>query len=68
VPLAPRRKYGATPIKRLNPIVSVRGVEYIAVVQELAAIPTRELGEVHGSLLAQRNELIAALDLLFTGT
>ena len=68
VPLAPKRKYRATPIRRLNPVVMFRGVEYVAVVQELAAIDARELGDVQGSLAAHRADFIAALDLLLTGS
>ena len=68
VPLAPRRRYPATPIRRLNPIVMLKGVEYVAIFQELAAISVHELGEIKGSLAAQRSEVIAALDLLFTGS
>jgi toxin CcdB len=68
VPLAPRRKYGATPLRRLNPVLKIAGVEYVAVFQELAAIPVSELGELRGSLVMHRAELIAALDLLFTGS
>lgn len=64
----PRRRYPATPIRRLNPIVVVRGVEYVAVFQELAASAARELGDVRGSLVHDRSDLIAALDLLLTGS
>jgi toxin CcdB len=67
VPLAPRKKFPATPIKRLNPIVTLGGVEYVALVQELAAIHVSELGEVKGTVAAYRNDLVAALDLLLTG-
>ena len=67
VPLAPRRRYPATPIRRLNPVVRFRGVEYVAVFQELAAISTSELGEVEGTLAAHRADFVSALDLLFTG-
>jgi toxin CcdB len=68
VPLAPRRRYPATPIRRLNPVVVVRGVDYVAVFQELAAIAARELGDVQGSVASRRTEIIAALDLLLTGS
>lgn len=68
VPLAPKRKYPATPIRRLNPILKLRGVEYVAVFQELAAIPAAELGDLHGNVAASRAELIAAIDLMFTGS
>jgi toxin CcdB len=68
VPLTPRRRYGATPITRLNPILKIRSVEYVAVFQELAAISVTELGEVHANLVGERTAIIAALDLLFTGS
>lgn len=68
VPLALKRRYPATPIKRLNPVLVVGGVEYVAVFQELAAISASELGDVQGSMAAKRTELLAALDLLFTGS
>ena len=68
VPLAPKRRYPATPIRRLNPVIVFLGVEYVAVIQELAAISAEELGELKGSLAPYRGELIAALDLLFTGS
>jgi toxin CcdB len=34
---------------------------------ELAGVPISALGEKLGSLREQRNEIIAALDFLFTG-
>ncbi len=68
VPLAPKRRYRATPMRRLNPVIVFRGTEYVVVVQELAAILAGELGAVQGSLAAHRSELIAALDLLLTGS
>lgn len=68
VPLAPKRRYPATPLRRLNPVIRFRGLEYVAVFQELAAISTTELGETQGTLVAHRNEFIAALDLLLTGS
>ena len=68
VPLAVKRRYPVKPIRRLNPILAFRGVEYVAVFQELAAISIRELGDVQGSLASHRNEIIAALDLLLTGS
>lgn len=68
VPLAPKRRYPATPIRRLNPVVTFNGVEYVAVFQELAAITASELGAVQGTLGAYRADFIAALDLMFTGS
>jgi toxin CcdB len=51
-----RKKRHAKLITRLNPVA-----------QEMAAIPTTALGEVVGSLKARRAELVAAIDMLFTG-
>ena len=68
VPLAPKRTYGAKPMRIVNPVVSIRGVEYVVVIQELAAIAVAELGDRQGSLGQHRGELIAALDFLLAGS
>lgn len=67
VPLVAMRRLGGKPIARLNPTVSIGKVEYALVFQELAAIPLASLGDRVTSLAARRSELVAALDLLFTG-
>jgi len=67
VPLITVKRYGARPITRLNPTTTVRGTAYVLLFQELAAVPTPALGRYVSSLHARRTELIAALDLLFTG-
>ncbi len=54
-------------IKILNPTISVNGEDYILMVHLLAAIPTTALKIKIGSVTSQRNEIIATLDLLFTG-
>jgi len=67
VPLAPVSKLRGKPLRLLNPIVSIAGRDHAVMFQELAAIPTKALGATVGSLQGRRDELIAALDLLFTG-
>lgn len=67
VPMVIRRKYVPKPITRLNPIVAVDGIDYVLLFQDLAAIPSTALGARVDSLAGRRDELIAALDLLFTG-
>lgn len=67
VPLVPLRRYGAKPISRLNPTAKIGGTEYVLVVQELAAIPMSALGAQVASLRSRRDDVVAALDLLFTG-
>ena len=61
------KRYGAKPISRLNPTVRIGNVEHVLLVQELAAIPTASLRDRVMSLTARRGEIVAALDLLFTG-
>lgn len=67
VPLIAVKRYGVKPISRLNPTTKIANVEYVLVVQELAAIPASELRDKIGSLEGRRAEIVAALDLLFTG-
>ncbi len=66
VPLIPLKKYGK-PITRLHPTAMIAGVEYVLKFHDLAAIPANVLVRPVDSLAHRRTELIAALDLLFTG-
>ncbi|RLB75440.1 MAG: plasmid maintenance protein CcdB [Deltaproteobacteria bacterium] len=54
-------------MKILNPIISVAGVEFLLMTHLLAAIPASTLKIKVGSVLTQRDEIIASLDFLFTG-
>ncbi len=67
VPLTPLKRLHGKPITRLNPVVTVDGVEHAILFQELAAIPVAAIGNAVGNLRSHRDDLIAALDLLFTG-
>jgi toxin CcdB len=67
VPIARLKRYGTKPVTRLNPVVELGGTEYVLVFQEMAAISATTLGEPVGSLAARRADLVAAIDLLFTG-
>jgi toxin CcdB len=64
-PLIPRdRIKGAD---RLNPLVSVEGQEFWLATHELFAIDRRILKSKVTDLAQNRDAIIAALDLLFTG-
>ena len=67
VPLTTLKRYGSKPITRLNPTASIDGTMYVLVFQELAAIPAAALGEPITSLVSRRTDLVAAVDLIFTG-
>jgi toxin CcdB len=52
---------------RLQPSVEVAGRRYIIVVEQLAAVEPNSLGRIIASAVSIRYEIVAALDLLFTG-
>ena len=52
---------------RLMPIVKVEGVDHVLIVPRLTAVPAAEFRAVKDSLSTYRNEIVAALDLLFLG-
>ena len=53
--------------KHLNPQFKIKGVAVVMSSAELAGISIRSLGDKVTSLKNKRDEIIAALDLLFTG-
>lgn len=67
VPLIAAKKYGK-PITRLHPTVKIGSVEYVLKFHDLVAIPASALGERVQSLANRRADLVAAIDLLFTGS
>jgi toxin CcdB len=52
---------------RLHPSVAVAGRSYVIVMEELAAVQPNSLGRVVTSAESIRYDIVAALDLLFTG-
>mgnify|MGYP006291293315 CR=1 FL=1 len=67
VPLRAKTGREKTVISRLHPVISFAGVDYIAVVTEMAAVPASLLGPRVDAARAHRAELNVALDLLLTG-
>jgi len=55
------------PITRLNPVFEYEQQQYLLAVQEMAAIPSSNLGLKVTELEALHNEILAAVDLLITG-
>ena len=55
------------PLRRVRPLVKLDGEEHVAVVDRLAAIERSSVGPRVGSLEAHRDDLIRAVDTLFTG-
>jgi toxin CcdB len=52
---------------RLNPRVDVEGQPFVLVAQELVTVRKSLLGNPRGSIASERDAIIKALDLLFTG-
>ena len=53
--------------KRLNPQFKIKGESVVMSTAELAGVSNRSLGDKVTSLKNKRDEIITALDLLFTG-
>jgi toxin CcdB len=66
-PLRLKADSSIVPVVRLNPIVDIDGTEYLVRVQDLATVPRRMLKQPVANLSPQREEILAALDFLFTG-
>ncbi|MBM6594055.1 CcdB family protein [Microvirga pudoricolor] len=64
-PLIPRADMEA--ITGLTPAVTVNGNEFIVVLPEMAAVPSRELHQRIGSLADDQDRIKRALDILFFG-
>ena len=60
-------KPGQKLVRTLNPTVEWAGERYYLSVSEMAAVRRLELKRLIGSFDHLRDEIIAALDLLFTG-
>lgn len=55
------------PIARLEPSFEIDGVQVVMSSLEIASISKRDLGPVVASLRERREQIVGALDLLFTG-
>jgi toxin CcdB len=67
VPLAPMAQHRAPAIRKLMPILEVGQARYVLITPQLAGVSRKVLGDAVGDLSGQRGEIVAALDLLFTG-
>jgi toxin CcdB len=58
---------GSSFADRLNPRIEIDGQPFVLIAQELVTVRKSVLGNAHGSIAGERDAIIAALDLLFTG-
>ncbi len=66
VPLVAKRFAGAA-ASRLNPQFRIRNASVVMSTPELAGVPCRMLSKKIASLSDRRDEIVAALDMVFTG-
>jgi toxin CcdB len=66
VPLVLEQEMGLA-AKNLNPIFKIKNTAVVMSTAELAGVSIRSLGDKVASLKSKRDEIIAALDLMFTG-
>jgi len=55
------------PLRRLNPIFVIDGIDYVMVTQVVASIPKRELRHPLATLAAEADAIRDALDMLLIG-
>jgi CcdB protein. len=67
IPVALKSKFGKGIIKNLNPIITINKKEYVIITQQIAGIPSKQLGSSVYDCLALRQEILSAIDFLITG-
>ena len=67
IPLTPSQNSLGSPVTRLHPVISILGVDYLAMTTLIAGIDRHSLGEKVASLEESRDEIISSLDLMITG-
>ncbi|MDP2809730.1 MAG: CcdB family protein [Rhodocyclaceae bacterium] len=67
IPLAIPEALDTLPILRLNPSLVIEGKNLVVLTQDMAPVPRRLLRRSVANLSSRREEILAALDFLFTG-
>ncbi len=67
IPLTPLANFEKATPKNLCPEITIEGKGYSLLTHQMASVSTRLLSQYEGSLVNIRNEIISAIDFLFTG-
>jgi toxin CcdB len=67
VPMVRREKLREKPADVLNPVASIENDDFVLLTQQLAAVPIATLGATVVSLESRRDDIVRALDFLFSG-
>ena len=66
VPLVPASP-DFRPVRVLNPVITVGGKQFVMLTHLIATVPAGKLGEPRANIAALRDQIDAALDMLFGG-
>jgi toxin CcdB len=66
IPLIAKSAAPAIPVKTLNPLFSIGGGEYVLMTQNMASVPNGQLRAPVGTLAAQRDHIVRAIDALLS--
>ncbi|MDA8231157.1 MAG: CcdB family protein [Magnetospirillum sp.] len=66
-PLVPAADLDNRPVPKLHPVFEVGGEPFVLLTVQLAGVSPRTLGERIATFAHRRDEIVAALDFLFTG-
>ena len=66
IPLVRRTEFGP-PMKKLNPVFAINGVDHVMATSDIAGIPLKSLGRRAGTLGAYRLEIKGAIDFIQDG-
>ena len=64
-PLAPATR--TKQIERLTPAIEISGTPHVLLVHEMAPVTRTRLKRAVGTMAAKRDEILAAVDLIFVG-
>jgi toxin CcdB len=67
IPLFPKSAAPRLPMRTLNPVLSFNGGDFVLMTQNMASIPAAQLGPALGTLAAERDQIIRAIDALLSG-
>jgi toxin CcdB len=67
IPLTKAPALTRKPVSHLTPEISLSGDRYVLMTPQLAGISRSELGSIAGTLVDERQTILAALDFLMTG-
>jgi toxin CcdB len=66
IPLAPAKGL-QIPISRLSPLVTIDGVDFFVITQQISGFDRKSLGKPKADLTSYRHEIVSAIDFVISG-